>query len=70
MVVKEFWRCSEVVSSPVRMWSEMVQMHSARLPYRAAFMYRAAASISSAMTPIFFRPYRLSSPSGTSSWSP
>ena len=30
MVVKEFWRCSEVVSSPVRMWSEMVQMHSAR----------------------------------------
>ena len=32
MVVKEFWRSSAEVSTPVSTWSEMVQMHRPRLP--------------------------------------
>ena len=32
MVVKAVCRSSEVVSTPLRTWSEMVQMASARLP--------------------------------------
>ena len=32
MVVKAVWRSAAVVSTPLRMWSEMVQMHRPRLP--------------------------------------
>ena len=38
MWVKVVWRSSAVVASPVRIWSEMVQMPSARFPERAAFI--------------------------------
>ena len=38
ILVNDVWRCSEVVISPVRMWSEMVRIPSALLPLRAAFM--------------------------------
>ena len=50
MLVNEFCLCSAVVDSPVSIWSLTVQMTSAFLPARAAFMYSAGASISSAST--------------------
>ena len=51
--VKLFWRSSAVVTSPVTSESLMVHRHRARAPLRAAFMYSAGASISTASTPIF-----------------
>ena len=53
ILVKLFWRSSAVVTSPVISESLMVQMHRARAPLRAAFMYSAGASISTAITLIF-----------------
>ena len=44
-------RSSELVSSPVRMWSETVQIASAWRPYFAASVYSALASISTPSTP-------------------
>ena len=38
MWVKLFWRSSAVVASPVRILSETVQITSALLPLRAAFI--------------------------------
>ena len=38
ILVKVFCRSSAVVASPVRIWSETVQMARARLPERAAFI--------------------------------
>ena len=52
MFVNVVRRCSEVVTSPVRTWSEMVLITRARLPAQAAFIYRADASISTQRTPI------------------
>ena len=44
-------RSCDVVSSPVTMWSETVQIASARRPCLAASVYSALASISTASTP-------------------
>ena len=52
MVVKVVCRWSAGRSSPVTRWSEMEQMARARLPSFMAVQYRAAASISTASTPI------------------
>ena len=52
MVVKVVCRSAAESSSPVTMLSEMDQIARARLPSLAAVIYRAAASISTASTPI------------------
>ena len=54
MLVKVVCRSWGVSSVPSTRLSLMEQMARARLPRKAAVQYRAAASISTAMTPIFF----------------
>lgn len=53
MSVKEVCLSSAVVVSPVMIWSDIVHIASAFFPALAAFMYKAAASISIAITSIF-----------------
>ena len=54
-----FSRFSADISSPVIIWSLTVNIQSALAPSLAAFIYKAAASISVAKTPIFCHLERL-----------
>ena len=52
---KDVARSSALRASPVTRESEIVQIAKAFLPARAAFIYKAAASISTARTPILLQ---------------
>ena len=54
--VKEVCRSWAPVASPVTMESDMVRIVSALAPAAAALAYRAAASISTASTPMSCHP--------------